>query len=211
MSSSSTRRVHNDIAECESNSDKFVDPNSYYVVKVIFEDSTVNTTDIAKKTVNATEPATLVTYSFGNELYILFSSIECGSHFLNGSHHGLCSHYTSEFVIEKGCKVSCSVVEIESRSKVLVYFQTKVYDAAKKAAFSAGKGKLTKKDISQLSITDISELLKKAGVVWDDLDNKTKYGCFYKKIGSDGKYKLSTLSESISLRDADKYLNYFFG
>ncbi|MDB4769432.1 MSCRAMM family adhesin SdrC, partial [bacterium] len=57
-----------------------------------------------------------IVYFHENEIFLLFSCLEGGHHYLNGSHHRLCSEYCSYFcnIFEGRYVVDCSIIEFDS-------------------------------------------------------------------------------------------------
>jgi len=212
---SSAKRLQNDIAAREENSDRRIPSDMYYIVIVEIHDSK-NLDDAlaitAKKLLKTKKDhQALVAYIYRNELYLLFSSVEGREHYLKGSHQSICSEYASFVSIEFGCKTNVRIVEIESRTGILVYFQTKIFDNAKKSVLTASKNTITKKEISQFTLGElISALQQRAKVSWDSLVSGERFGTFYKYVVQDKKEKYILLTELINIQDTDKYISYFF-
>lgn len=212
---SSSKRVQNDISVCEENSDRHIPSDKYYVVFIELEAPSTKTTlastvKMFLKTRN--DHRALAVYVYKNEAHLLFSSVEEGDHYLRGSHHAICSEYASLVTLEHHCKSRVKIVEMDSRTVILVYFQTKVFENAKRSAYSLSKDTFTKKEVNQLTFGEIIPLLKeRASVSWDTLPGGDRFGTFYKYIvGTDGKEKFMTLTGMIDMQDPEKYTLYFF-
>jgi hypothetical protein len=209
---SSSKRVQNDISACEENSDRRIPADKYYIVfiELVGTDSLTNTVKTFLK--NRDEHRALAVYVYENQAHLLFSSVEEGDHYLRGSHHAICSEYASLVTLEHKCSSRVKIVELDSRTVILVYFQTKVFENAKKSAHLLSKNTITKKEINQLTFGEIIPLLKeKASVSWEKIAGGQRFGTFYKYlIGSDHREKFITLTGLIDMQDIERYTGYFF-
>ena len=211
---SSSKRLQNDIASHEENSDRHISPDMYYVVSIrlgatVLEDANINTFVKNMLKTRKTHRA-LVAYVYENEIHLLFSSVEGREHYAKGSHHAVCSEYASLLAMEFECMVDVKITELESRTLILIYFQTKVYDNAKKSAQKLSNGNITKKEISQFTFGEtIPALRDRCGVIWDKIPPGTRFGTFY-KYECEPKEKFIVISEFINPQDMDKYTSYFF-
>ena len=212
---SSSKRLQNDILSYETSSDRKIPSNMYYIISVSLEEGKV-CSSLIKKLIRQNyggDETPLICYAYSNVVYLLFSSLENpeSEHYLGGSHQKLCSYFSSMISREKSTNVVCSIIELDSRTKILVYFQTKVYENTKKAVERLLKGKVGKKELELLSITESLELLKTNSINWSSIPSIERFGTFYKYVeGEGGKGKLSTLSELFDVRDMGKYNDYFF-
>lgn len=212
---SSSKRLQNDIATHEENSDRRIVSDMYYIIFIELSDEQKNTSDTSSvvKTWLATrnEHRALAAYVYKNELYLLFSSVEGKEHYLKGSHQALCSEYASIATLQFGCKVSVRIIEIESRTRILVYFQTKIFENTKKSVICLSKNSITKKEVSQLTLGEVVQILQeRSSVIWDKISPTERFGIFYKYSIESGKEKFITMSEMINIQDMDKYTSYFF-
>lgn len=232
MASSSTRRLQNDVIQYEDSSDRKILSNLYYVVKIVltpYRDLTrdiekISTTDVAKllaknlsRSKFGSDGKPLAVYCYEAEVFVLFSSLDgVVEHNLKGSHHSICSFYASLVARENPkLEVVCSIVEMDSRTKVLIYFQTKIHENVKRAVIALSGEKLNRKDIEHLTLNETLDLLaKKVGAganAWNDAPPATKFGIFYKSVvTSEGKEKFSILSEKIDLGTMEKCVGYLF-
>lgn len=211
---SSSKRLQNDVLNYESSSDRKIASNMYYIVCIHLEINS-DGSSLAKKLIRQDfegDGAPLAVYTYFNDVYLVFSSLEesKGEHYLSGSHQKICSYFASSIARTIDMNIICSIVELDSRTKVLVYFQTKIYENAKKSIMVLLKGK-KRKEIDSLSMFELLELLKKHAIKWADLPSIERFGMFYKYIHVEGeKGKLSTLSELIDIREIGKYTAYLF-
>lgn len=214
---SSSKRLQNDVLNYESASDRKIEKNMYYIVCILLENKTSGP-PLIKKLIKQNfegDNLPLVGYIYFDYIYLLFSSLEDtdGEHFNDGSHHKICSYFSSTIARSQNMNVKCSIVELDSRMKVLVYFQTKIYENAKESIFSL-LGNVKKKEFDTLSMFEMIERLKKKSISWDDIPSIERFGTFYKYVPSlDSKNggKLSTLSELLDIREIEKYNSYLFG
>jgi hypothetical protein len=208
----SIKRLQNDISAQEDVSDRRVPANSYYIIWIVCDTAKDGAmVSLVKKLLYSGERLPLCSYIYGSSIYLLFSSVEQGEHYLSGNHHALCSKFTSLAVLHLGCEVSTRIIEIETRTKVLIYFYTKIQESIKQTIAAKSKGKLDKKELTQLTFAELKKALNdKCSISWDDdLGGEEKYGIFYKYI-SKPKPKYSTMSEMINLSQQDRYLSYMF-
>jgi hypothetical protein len=208
---SSSKRIQNDIASHEENSDRRIPSDLYYVI-VIEVSSDCDVLAVVKGWLKDRPfHSALVAYVYHHEIYLLFSSVEDKEHYLKGSHQALCSEYASLATLEFEGKTNVKIVELESRTKVLIYFQTKVFENSKRSAQSLSKNTISKKEICQLTFGEIvSALQDRASVAWDKIPLVDRFGMFYKYVLRGEKERFSVLSEHINLQDLEKYTTYFF-
>ncbi len=175
---SSTKSLQNDILSYESASDKKIVPEMYYIISLRIGDSEDGVVKQAEKCKNGSislikklikksfgeDGTPLVAYSYGCTIYFLFSSLDISKqHFMDGSHHKICSFYASTLSREYDISVTCSIVELDTRTKVIVYFQTKVYENTRETIIKL-MPKSEKID-ENLSMFEMLEKLKAHSVV----------------------------------------------
>jgi len=215
MSLSSLQRLSNDMLLCEHNSDHKVKPENYYVVRIELLDDSGDLTEFAKKDIIAKHTmgeAIMCAYVYYNTAYILYSSTDTKPHYLSGSHHELCSHYASNSTMFTGYRSRCSIIEFESRTKILVYFQTKVFENMKKSIIYLSNVSIDKKEVEMLTQKElIAALEKRAAVKWEEASTGERFGTFYKfHVLPNGSKKFSTISELFDAKNMDKYTSYLF-
>jgi hypothetical protein len=213
---SSLQRVTNDIALCEQSSDHKVKREHYFIVKIELLDESKDMSDFAKKDIIAKHTMgenVVCVYVYRNTIYILFSSTDTKPHYLDGSHQDLCSHYASNASIFMKCHTRCNVIEFESRTKILIYFQTKVFENTKNSIRRLSKITIDKKETSSLTRKELIEALeKRSSIKWDQAQPADRFGIFYKyQVFPDGTRKFSTISEVFDTKSMDKYSSYIFG
>lgn len=214
-------KLHNDVLSYEKLSDKFIPLDSYYVIKIHINSTETVTKKEAKILLKDEvgrkfgEEMPLATYMFQNNVYILFSSLEDGEHYFKGSHQKICSTLVSRYALKYDCEIECSVIELDTRIKVLIYFQTKIYEASKFYAWQLLKKTKNENEIKNLTFSEIAELLArlpKKSVIWASIDPFDKYGIFYKyvKTHDSSKCKYSFLSELINSENLEKFRKFLF-
>ena len=216
---SASRKIQNDIQALYSQSDRLIDPSHHYIVRVEYENPKIDATGISKHFTGGldglpTRP--LVVYAHRNIAHLLFSAVDSESgesHQYGGSHHTVCSKYCSMATLDANSRAICSILEFDSRSKVIIYFQTKIQEAIDYAVISNSSGNITKKNVNQHTFAECVDILKKkAGVEWSKLTPHSRFGAAYKRVTTDaGEEKYSVLSEQVNLQDMDRYISYFFG
>lgn len=202
---SSSKRICNDIANYEKLSDKFVNKASYYIVRLLINNYK-DTSDLVDMFVQKTygDDVLLAVYSYKSELYLLFSPLENSEHYLDGSHQMLCSFYSSLISKTKGVDVKCSIIEINSKTEIIIYFQSKVYENIKRTLVELSG--LKKKDVENKTLEENISYLKSKKVFWDAIPPHQRFGRFYKSKNG----KLTTWSEFIDMNNVEKYNSYFF-
>jgi hypothetical protein len=212
---SSATKLHNDVLQYESSSERRIPSSSYYVLKMIVGYNE-DTKKMAKRESSRRfegDGIPLTVYVFQNEIYIVFSSLDSGNHHMNGRHHALVSNFVCRYVKKCGGNVECSIVEFDSRIKVLVYFQTKIYEGAKRVISKyLGYDDLTK-SVMDMSMTEAIELLQQRDppIIWDKIAKHDRYGTFYRFEGLESKQKkYSVFSEKINSENIETFRKYLF-
>lgn len=222
---SDSKRVRNDIGECETLCDHQISPDAHFVVRVqiaefgsLDEDAKV---ELAKKLLSppqkngaffpvSAKALPSVAFKTTDSIFLLFEPSE--SVLFKGSQQKICSYYASFIGLELGLESQITIVEFVSQAKVIVFFQIKVQDVMKDSIVgitvkSKTKNTIKRKDLESLTFSEIKDLLRQTtGTNWDEMPKAERFGTFYRKIG--GKY--ATMSEPIDLRDIEKYRGYFF-
>lgn len=211
--SNSTKRLQNSVAEYESTSDKKISPGSFYVIKiVIHSDEIQNIAKVfAKEKVNI-DGRPLVVYYYSDTIYLLFSSLENNlQHHFVGSHHSLCSFYSSLISKTYQCDVKCSIIELDTKTKVLAYFHVKVYESTKKSLFQLANGEIKDTEIDNLTLGECIKIVERqTKKKWSLFSSILRHGIFYKYRLKDGKEKLATFSDFIDLENTNKFEAYLF-
>lgn len=217
---SSTTKIKNNVAEYEKESDKYIPPQSYYIIALNCIKPKKSIKELINNILNTSYDADgkpLVVYIFGDTLHILFSSIESHEHQLKGSHHAIVSAFVSN--IQKQIEpesVSCFIIEFITKTNVLAYFQVKIHDNALSVA--SEKLKTTKNELSKMPFSEISGLAAAQGIKWEELKPAIKFGAFHKLADPVVSNKSSKLdrqtvtikSELISQSNMDKFMSYLF-
>lgn len=214
MNLSSYQRLMNDIRACEENSDKKINSDVYFIVKLSLLNEDIDITSFIKKDLvakNIMNVEALSAYVYRNTAYILFSSVE-GTHYLDGSHHALCSHYASNATEYHGCHAISKVIELDNRDKVSIYLQAMVTENMKETIRRVSNITVSKKETTALTHAELINLLEqKTNIKWDETPTAQKYGIFYKLcVGKDGTKKFSTLSEIINSKSIEKLNDFLF-
>jgi hypothetical protein len=211
MQSSSTTRLYQNMNEYEENSDKKIPFTSYFILVIMMNevDSSLKVLKyLLKNKILKETPLSVYMYKDRNNYfyYLLYSSLDTDSHYENGSHQKICSIVSSKLARKYDRDIECTIVEIDTRSKVCVYFQYKVYNNILTSLKNLSNGKLVDSNMTLKEMIEIIE--KKYKIKWDDVPNEDKYGVFYKLGEKEHTYE--KLSEIIDLRELNKYLSFFF-
>lgn len=235
-----SKRIHNDIQEYELSSDRKIPYSFYYIIKIefyldqpetsifdlkidqnspkIFEDTNLEV--CIKHILKTRQPPPLISYTNRSDtkidLYLLYSCLDSGSHYKNGSHHLICSEISSCLSRKYDCLVLCNIVELKTRTEVYAYFQYKIYEHVKNIIVKLSNSKIsTKESINLTHYELINELKERGNVVWENVDPSVRFGIFYKiirrlKAKKGDSVDFLTMSEMIDFRDIRKYERYFF-
>lgn len=216
--SSSERKLINHIDTIENESDKKINNSNYYIVSVIIEKIPLKKLeDIAKKFCRNELPQSkdeswtppIIVYICNNQIKFLFSTTE-ESHNFEGSHHKICSIFTSTLTLEFSKSCSTSLVELGNRYLILCYFQCKVYNYSierMRRLLIRKDQKLSKVKLKTLTLKENLAILEENGINWTKLENKNKYGLFL-KLDKDNIFQ--TLSESLDISKLEDYNTFFF-
>jgi len=205
---SSAKALQNKVSSIEEESDRKI-PRDFYYIVWLRTDKPVS--DLIKKLIKKNyenDNLPLIIYSYASEFCLLFSSLENEEHFMKGSHQKICSYFASLASRLLDTLVICSIVEFDSKPKILIYFQTKIYENAKKSVLENSNGKIATKDIQNGTLYESIEILKSNSIFWEKIEPHKRFGTIY-KYKTDTK-KLSALSELMDVRNMDKYTSYYF-
>jgi hypothetical protein len=211
--SNSTKRLQNSVAEYESTSEKKVPPRSCYVVRmVIHSDEVQNIAKIFCKEKIDVDDRPLAVYYYSDTIYLLFSPLESNlQHHFSGSHHSLCSFYSSLISKKYQCDVKCSIIELDTKTKVLTYFHVKIYESTKKTLFQLANGGIKDIEIDNLTLGECIKIVEtKTKKKWSSFPSILRHGIFYKYRIKDGKEKLATFSDFLNLENTNKFEAYLF-
>jgi len=213
MSVSYIRKLQNEIALYEENSDRKIPSESYYVVVVAIDGMTGKKTDALTKyaeeilTVVEGSSPTLI-YVYPPSIYYLYSSVdEKSEHVHGGSHHGICSEFSSIASIITGIPSLTYLVELETKSQVVAYFCLKSFENTRNSIVVLSKEKVTRKDVTQYTLGESIELFdKKSGSNWDKISSKERFGVFIK--GKEGSRKCS--STTLDFKESEVLMGLLF-
>lgn len=206
---SSARRLKNVVSGYEKDSDRLIDASLYYIVNITIDDESFDATQLCKKLAylqNHEYP--LVSYVYKNDVFLLFSSTDDKEHQFNGSHQMICSEYASISTLETKIKAKCTIVEMDTRTKVVIYFQTKIYENLCRYIQSLSVD-ISRKDLENYTLKEIeNKLMETLSIDISKVESERKYGGFYKYLHDKGKFH--TLSNIINLQTMETFINYFF-
>jgi len=212
---SSVQKLQNDIVGYEQTSDHKIALDKYFIVRIESLDTTIDLTDFTKKDILAKtllHTSIICGYVYYNTAYILYSSVDVNNgHFLDGSHQHICSHYASNCAIKTQKQAKCSLIEFDTRTKILAYFQTKIFENMKESMVYHSHSLVTPYDIAKLSFGELIEKFDaKTESGWSGLSSYECYGSFYKLQIKGSEKKFAVLSELIDMHHSDKYTAYLF-
>ncbi|HET8689064.1 MAG TPA: hypothetical protein VFM18_20835 [Methanosarcina sp.] len=202
MALSSSQRVKNDLSSKECSSDKFIPPDSYFIIKVELDKEYPEFEKVVKNFLKTHPSSPLVAWCQKLGCSFLYSSTD-SEHYLRGSHQEIISEITCEFCLEIGQHIKTRIIELETRTRCIIYFQTKIREYER---LQMTKKSLKQKDVETLTRSELLEKLEEKGVNWETIDGNFKYGTFFKLAGG----KIVTMIDSIGEVDDPKYSSYFF-
>lgn len=195
MAVSYIKKLQNEIALYEENSDRIIPPENYYVVVITIQNNAATLfgkkvdmfTKYAEEIASVTETTRpSVIYVYPPHIYYLYSSVdEKSEHRHNGSQQEICSEFSSVASIILSTPVTTRIVELETKSQVQAYFCLKNFENTRNSLVLLSKEKLSRKDVSQYTLQECIELFdKKTGSVWEKIPHKERFGVFIKGAGS---------------------------
>lgn len=206
-----SKRLQNELALDEENSDRKVPSEKYYVLVVSLDASTPKQTieECATTLVAVNSTVTpSITYIYGSTIYYLYSAVdEKREHLLGGSHQRLCSEFSSVASLISSCLTTTHIVELETRSRVIAYFCLKSFENVRHSLVSLSKGKVSKKDVAQYTLQECIDMFdKKSGLIWGTLSARDRYGLFIRGVGKDAKRS----SIALDFKDVDTLNTFLF-
>lgn len=217
MSISVIRRLRNEMKALEENTDKYIPPELYYIVKIRIQCSDRDSIEKWAKIFLSSnlDHQPLATYTFvdqTSEIILIFSRLEEeNDHWHQGSHSLIISHYVSTLSKEFDGDVSAKLVEFASKTQVLAYFSLLVHDNSRRNMILSSRNNISSIEIRNCTHQELLDKLEEYGVDWELTDPSQKYGTFYKLRKKKGKVMLSTISEAFDARDTKKYSMFIFG
>ena len=218
MTSSHLTRLRNEIAALESQSWRFVPREKYYAVQIQLPNIDIPHEKInkwGKGCVLNQDHQPLFVYVCQNEIYLFFSCLKEGSHFMGGNHQAICSLYSSKFTrkvcktfsLSKGNRVNCRLIELETQNKIFTFMLWKNTRCSFRCLASHLEIPLERafQRTFQESVASIK------GTAWENIPKSEKYGVIYKLKDRKGKTILSSLSTLLDARKKEHYTSYFFG
>ena len=218
-----TKRLQNEMNSLEKESDKCIPFDKFYIIKMKIEFGKYDFEDLkvwSKKllTENSDHQPNAV-YIYNSGVCLVYSSLKEGEHFLSGSHQFICSHYVSLFnnFLFKVCKddqkivVVCKIIHFNTQTQAISYISNEIYSNTQSILMKYSKGSITQRDILHKTFEELVHILKKKGIVWEDISKEERFGiCFNLKRKRD-KLMVVSLSENFDARENKKHLNFIFG
>ncbi len=218
MSSSHLNRLQNEILMLKSKSNKFVPYEKYYIIHIQFPNIDIPRASIdkwGKECILDRNNQPLFVYVCYNEIYLFFSCLAEGEHFMKGGHQELCSMYSS-MLTNKICQIAdvsddkyvfCNLIELETQSKVFTYVLWK--NAQNSFRSLASHLKVPIEEVYKRTFEESLALIE--ATPWDDIPKSERYGTIYKLKKKKGRIILSSFSKRIDARKKEHYMTYFFG
>jgi hypothetical protein len=229
MSISNVKKVYSEMTMLESESDYCIPFNKYYILNLTLEPSTknnikelkqnktkcikkINLEDLAKKMLSRNmNHQPLSVYIFKNNISLIFSCLEENqNHYKNGSHHKIISEYVSVLSLELKSLINGSIVELDTRTSVIMYLIWKVHSNSLRCIVDKSEGTISINDTKIQTLGELKIRLNIVDVIWDDIDLTNRYGIFFKLKKKKNTIIIDSLSEFLDSRDIKKYTNFIF-
>lgn len=196
--------VSSEMQVLEQESDKIINPENFYVIKIkLADDHSFNSMKKWTNKILKQENSPSCVYLYMSLLFLIFPCcVQDKEHFLSGSHHSLISYYTSKIIsLSNDYSAQVSIIEFTNKIQLFTYFSYQVYSNSVNTLLNIlGKPyRGTKTHAELLSLLDEG--------VWDNLEDHQKYGIFYRRY----KKGLSSLSEILDCRNETKYTTFILG
>ncbi len=196
-------------------SNKFISSEKYYVIHIQLPNTPRESVNKwGRECILDADNQPLFVYVCNNEIYLFFSCLSEGDHFMKGGHQEICSMYSSKLT-NKICQINklssseyvfCNLIEFETRNEVFTYILWK----NAKSSFQI-LASLLKIPIAEVYKKTFDESLSQIKTPWDDIPKSERYGTIYKLKKKKGKVILSSFSKLIDARKKEEYMAYFFG
>lgn len=207
MITSFTNKFETDINYLKNQSDKFISSERFYLVNLQFpneEGLQTVTEDFLYSHTN--QPG--VVYHHSDTIWLVFSCLTEGSHYLNGSHQEIVSEYFNLIFSKYGfIPRKINIVEFETQIQLISYFLWEIFHNSKKTILKYSGGKITPEDLVYNTYSEVISMLNDH-TDWEGIPREERYGVFYKlKLTKEGITTLS-FSESFDSRNLKKYINF---
>lgn len=217
MAWSSVKRLSNEMDSLESDSDRFIQPDMYYIVRFKVD----NNDDIQVKTflplrnfaesMLSSDPRPAAAYHNIDTISLIFScSIDSEEHQFSGSHHRIVSKYASALARVVPLDVSVGIIEFETQTQIVTYLGLDIFHTSQNAMKRLSGGKITDNLLHFRTEKELRDMLNDQGVDWNDVDPAEKYGTLIKLKSKKGKVTISSLSEHFDARETKRYINFVF-
>lgn len=206
---SSAKTLYNEISTIEKQCDMFIPKENYYIVKIniISENKSSSVSSDLAKLCLKTDPCPIIIYYSQCKILLAFSCI--GSQY--SSHSDIISIYTN-FVtknVSPESKVMVQVVHLTT-IQIIAYLSHIISETSTELMKTLTKGSISK-EIHFRTEMELKQLLKDKNIIWDDIDNHSKYGTILKLRKKKDKFVVESISEKIDFREDKKYTNFIFG
>ena len=123
---SNLNKLRNEIRTIVNDSDRIIPCKKYYAIEIFIPDiDEEKIKEIGRSLILDASNQPLFTYVNYNCIYVFFSCLDNGNHYLGGSHQLICSIYGSKITklveLQDDKYVSCKIIEFESQNQVFVY------------------------------------------------------------------------------------------
>ena len=180
--------IKNEMKSLESESDKSIEPENYYLMNITLSGKEISFPQMKKwglKFFKRT-PSPVCIYIYLSTMFLIFSCCEENTdHYLGGSHHRLVSHYTNEMGLlckNNTLSIFTCIVEFSTKVQVLTYLSYRVYSNNISCI-----SKLLDHETGSKTRKELLDQLKKNGCEWEKLGNVEKYGIFFRLNSKKGK------------------------
>ncbi len=230
-------RLQNSLNDSNIQLSRYIDKSNYFILCATFATNAENDIEYIKSlsknilegkyidtldVLNTQPPLSI--YSYTNGIIMLFSNMPNSSHFYNGSHQHIISYFSSRMSLLFNKIVNCTILEFSTRTKLLIFFHTLIFQHQIDFLIQAlkqqlnDKGKLIKNNmpiidhflLDKLILDDAIEYYGREN--WESLHKHIKFGVFIKLKKQPSKtHQFQIISEFFDMnKNYEKYETFFF-
>lgn len=222
---SSTKRLHNEMINFETDNAKIIPSNKYYIITI---NCTVeNKTSIISlqsnvefiesqllSTNNDSNCMPISIYYSNNKILIIFLSVDDDKfHQLNGDIELIISKYVFNFTKNMSdiLDISAKIIQFSTQIEIFAYVSWIIYQTTQETILRLSKGVITSKELHFRTENELVNILETNGISWAKYDSCEKYGTLIKLGRKKNSMIIVKMSEPFDSRENKKYLKFMFG
>lgn len=216
---SSTKRLHNEMINFETDNAKIIPPNKYYIINITVENknssgSLKSNLEFIESQLSSVTSNPLSIYYSVNKILLTFSSVDDNeSHQLNGNSELIISKYMFSFTknLSDVTNISAKIIQFSTQIEIFAYVSWIIYQTTQETIIRLSKGVITSKELHFRTEYELINILETNGVSWEKCDSSEKYGTLMKLGRKKNSIIVVKMSESFDSRENKKYLKFMFG